>query len=76
MTFRHQKVSLQPVVRYIWEKEQEVVINHLTVKKESLVLGRDGRSDSPGHSAKYGSYFSYRYRTEQGCGYKIVSVIS
>ena len=76
MTFWHQKVFLQPTVRHIWEKEQEVIINHLTVKKESLILGGDGRADSPDHSAKYGSYFSYRYKTEQGCGYKIGSGIS
>ena len=48
----------------------------MTVKKESLVQWGDSRADSPGHSAKYGSYFSYRHKTEQGCGYKIGSGIS
>ena len=37
-------------------EEQETLINQLIIKKEALVLGGDGRADSPGHSAKYGSY--------------------
>ena len=51
--FRHQKAFLQPAVSCIWEKEQETLINQLTDKKEALVLGADGRADSPGRSAKY-----------------------
>ena len=32
------------------------VISKLKGKQQGLVIGGDGRSDSPGHSAKYGSY--------------------
>ena len=42
--FWHQKAFLQPAVSYIWEKEQETLINQLTDKKEVLVLGGDGRA--------------------------------
>ena len=41
--FRHQKAFLQPAISYIWKEEQEAIINHLTVTKEALVLGGDGR---------------------------------
>ena len=54
--FRHQKAFLQPAINCIWENEQETLIDQLKVKKQGLVLGGDGRADSPGHSAKYGSY--------------------
>ena len=55
-TFLASKSYLKPAFSYIWEKEQETLINQLTNKKETLVLGGDGRADSPGHSAKYRSY--------------------
>ena len=57
--FRHQKAFLPLAINCIWDKELEALINQLQVKKQGLVLGGDGRADSPGHSAKYGSY---------GCG--------
>ena len=33
-----------------------LLLSKLVKKQQGLVLGGDGRSDSPGHSAKYGSY--------------------
>ena len=32
--------------------EQDNLINQLLTQKQSLVIGGDGRADSPGHSAK------------------------
>ena len=72
--FRYQKAFLQPAVSYIWEKEQETLINQLTDKKEALVLGGDGRADSPGHSAKYGSYSVIDLKQSKVVDIKLVQV--
>lgn len=51
----HQTDYLQPAVIRIFEQEQRLMVNGLP-GDEKLVIGGDGRADSPGHSAKYGSY--------------------
>ena len=72
--FRHQKAFLQPAISYIWKEEQEAIINHLTVTKEALVLGGDGRADSPRHSAKYGSYSVIDLKQSKVVDIKLVQV--
>ena len=52
----HQKHFLVPTVLSCWQQEQEQVIQQLKDTGGSLVLTGDGRCDSPGYSAKYGSY--------------------
>ena len=72
--FRHQKSFLQPAINFTWEKEQETLINQLIIKKEALVLGGDGRADSPGHSAKYGSYSIIDLKQNKVVDLKLVQV--
>jgi len=45
-----------PVTDACWETEQNNLINTLKDRRESVTLAGDGRCDSPGHSAKYGTY--------------------
>ncbi|KAJ4919623.1 hypothetical protein JOQ06_023020 [Pogonophryne albipinna] len=54
--FRHQSSILQPEVQRVWKKEQMELFAVLMTEDRKLVLGGDGRADSPGHSAKYGTY--------------------
>jgi solute carrier family 8 (sodium/calcium exchanger) len=54
--FRHQETFLQPVIERVWSRQQTRLLEDLKRDKGPLVLGGDGRADSPGHSAKYGSY--------------------
>ncbi|KAJ4921626.1 hypothetical protein JOQ06_023008, partial [Pogonophryne albipinna] len=54
--FRHQSSILQPAVQRVWKKEQMELFAVLMTEDRKLVLGGDGRADSPGHSAKYGTY--------------------
>ena len=54
--FCHQRKYLQPTVSSVWKLSQELLLTTLKDKGSSLVLGGDGWSDIPGHSAKYGSY--------------------
>ena len=52
----HQAQYLQPAVVTTWKEHQAALIAELLEKGEPLVLGGDGRADSPGHCAKYGTY--------------------
>ena len=54
--FRHQHQYLQPSIESIWTKHQTQIMKELKKEKRGLILGGDGRADSPGHSAKFGSY--------------------
>ena len=54
--FRHQSKYLQPATDSVWKRKQESILTSLKSKGKQLVLAGDGRSDSPGYSAKFGSY--------------------
>ena len=54
--FRHQGHVLQPCIFTVWNDHQTKLFKELRLEKRTLVLGGDGRADSPGHSAKFGSY--------------------
>nr|XP_054602063.1 uncharacterized protein LOC129164785 [Nothobranchius furzeri] len=52
---RHQAKLLIPTVSWQWQLEQADIIQEAT-ESGPVTLGGDMRADSPGHSAKYGSY--------------------
>ncbi|XP_064390936.1 uncharacterized protein LOC135338779 [Halichondria panicea] len=54
--FRHQNKYLQPAIDNVWKQNQKSLLMSLKKKGKPLVLAGDGRSDSPGHTAQYGSY--------------------
>lgn len=51
----HQSSILFPSVARVWDKHQRDYVRMAEERGEPLVLGGDGRADSPGHCAKYGS---------------------
>ena len=51
--YRLQKEYLYPVVHTNYIRQQEAVVEHL--RGNQLHLSGDGRCDSPGYSAKYGT---------------------
>lgn len=53
--YRYQAKLLIPTVSWQWKLEQDELIME-TVGAGPVTLGGDMRLDSPGHSAKYGSY--------------------
>ncbi|XP_071818894.1 uncharacterized protein [Apostichopus japonicus] len=53
---RHQRQWLYPVIQHVWQKKQDEIFDDLKEIGIPLNLDGDGRRDSPGHSAKYGSY--------------------
>jgi len=54
--YYHQSQYLQPAVVSVWETQQQKLLAQCRSRGTPLSIGGDGRADSPGHSAKYGSY--------------------
>ncbi|CAM4327192.1 unnamed protein product [Leuciscus chuanchicus] len=55
-TFRvHARRYIQPAIVHSWKTAQDGMMQQLRQQK-NIVLGGDMRADSPGHSAKFGSY--------------------
>lgn len=52
----HQKKYLHPAVERTYRQQQCTLLDDIKAEGKELVLGGDGRCDSPGHSAKFGSY--------------------
>ena len=71
-TFRYQKQYLQPAISTTWKSQQLALLS--TLKAQKLVLSRDGRTDSPGHSVKYGSYTVIEMSCNKVLDYRLVHV--
>lgn len=72
--YRYQKLYLQPAVNNFWMKHQRMLFAKLKQEKKPLVLAGDGRADSPGHSAKYGTYTVIELGCNKVLDFKIVQV--
>ena len=56
-TFQNQhQYYLHPAVCDVWNQFHNRYLRHALQRGQSLTLGGDGRTDTPGHSAKFGSY--------------------
>ena len=72
--FRHQSSLLQPAVSLVWIRHQQELLEDLKMKGEPLILGGDGRADSPGHTAKFGSYTMLDLQQEKVIDIQLVQV--
>ncbi|XP_065882366.1 uncharacterized protein [Dysidea avara] len=54
--YNHQTAYLYLAVVSVWESHQTKLLAECKSRGTALSIGDDGRADSPGHSAKYGSY--------------------
>nr|XP_033933776.1 uncharacterized protein LOC117441864 [Pseudochaenichthys georgianus] len=52
---RHARMFIEPAIVSYWQKSQEGMLQKLHAE-EKVIVGGDMRADSPGHSAKFGSY--------------------
>ena len=52
----HAQMYLQPTIWHGWTQQQQELIQGLVQLSGEVILGGDGRCDSPGHCAKYLSY--------------------
>ena len=53
--YDHQRKFLEPAIISVWKEQQATLLANYT-SKGPITIGGDGRADSPGHSAKFGSY--------------------
>lgn len=71
----HQRSYLQPAVRNVWTTSQ---LQHLRVLRNTgrpITVGGDGRADSPGHCAKFGSYSLMDLESNKIVDVQLVQVI-
>ena len=73
--FRHQDKFLHPVIERRWRLEHTAMLDQLRAAGRGLVIGGDGRADSPGHSAKYGLYTAVELVTNKIVDMQLVQVI-
>ena len=69
-----QSAYLIPSVRNVWQRHQEQTL--AACKGKQVNIGGDGRCDSPGYCAKYGSYTCVDLETNKILDMKIVQVRS
>ena len=72
--FEHQNSYLHLSISAVWEKHQALLLRELHREKRQLVIGGDGRADSPGHSAKFGSYTVMELKKEVVIDIQLVQV--
>lgn len=70
--FRHQRDYLLATVSSVYELKHTALISSLS--NQHLVLAGDGRADSPGHSAKYGTYSILEMSCNKIIDFKLVQV--
>ena len=68
-----QNEYLFPVINAAWEKEQQNTLRQVKMKG-AVSLNGDGRCDSPGHNAKYGTYTLMDDNTGKITTFSIVQV--
>ncbi|KAG0715443.1 hypothetical protein GWK47_011904 [Chionoecetes opilio] len=70
----HMSRFLVPTVLHNWQEEQKRLFEELKNMDGGLVIGCDGRSDSPGYCAKYGSYTIMEERINKIIDQQLVQV--
>ena len=73
--FRHQSTYLIPAVNRVYQCHQRALLNSLK-DIGGLVVAGDGRADSPGHSAKYGTYSVIELTINKVVDFQLVQVYS
>ena len=71
---KHQNNYLIPFVIKLWKEEQDRVIQNMSALPGGVVLLGDGRSDSPGHCAKYGAFTIIEQRVNKVLDVQLVQV--
>ena len=70
--YRHTSSYLNAVVIQQWKKHQQDLISGFLEKNDGLILAGDGRCDSPGYSAKFGSFTLIEQRINRVVDFQLV----
>jgi solute carrier family 8 (sodium/calcium exchanger) len=70
---QHQQTLLQPAINQLWTEKQQTLLQ--SMKEEPAILSGDGRCDSPGHCAKFGTYSLLDLRSGKVVAVEVVQVI-
>ena len=68
-----QELYLFPVISEKWGVEKNAIVHELK-KREKISLSGDGRCDSPGHNAKYGTYTFMDNETHKIVDFTVIQV--
>jgi solute carrier family 8 (sodium/calcium exchanger) len=71
---RHQRLYTIPTIIRTWQAEQDILVHTLSQDDQGLDVAGDSRSDSPGHSAKYGGYTLMEQRHNKVLDMQLVQV--
>lgn len=72
----HVKKYLNNTIHCLWKQQQALMISEIHESGQNLVLAGDMRADSPGYSAKYGSYSLMNMNSNQIMHFDLVQVCS
>ena len=72
--YRHIKSYVNPTIIQQWKAHQQQLFNSLSSQDNGLVLAGDGRCDSPGYSAKFGSYTLLEQQKNRVLDFQLVQV--
>ncbi|KAK2143750.1 hypothetical protein LSH36_816g00015 [Paralvinella palmiformis] len=68
----HATMYQHPVIWNVWQSQQQQLISQLRDMQGSLVIGGDGRANTPGHCAKYGQYTMMELRLNKIADFQLV----
>jgi len=72
--YRHASSYINPIVIQSWRNEQESLFQQMKNHEEGLILAGDGRCDSPGYCAKFGSYTVIEQHINRVLDFQLVQV--
>ena len=72
--YKVQDKLILPTINKSYEKQQKAVLEEIKKQGEANDLCGDGRSDSPGHNAKYGTYSLMDENSEKIVDFSLVHV--
>ncbi len=58
----------------VYERQQKQTLQGIAEANQEVILTGDGRADSPGHSAKYGSYTVIELNVNKVIDFQLVQV--
>ena len=71
---KHQQKFLHTATEKVYREQQSELLGSIKAEGVKLILGADGRCDSPGHSAKYGSYTLFDIKRKKILDTELVQV--